>query len=208
MKKQILIVVTLLLLVVAFWGGRYWYQHKEPALSKESLQALSRPYAYVVGNPNAKVTIVEFFDPACGTCREFFPFVKNLMKQHPDQIKVALRYAPFHTDSYFVVQMLEASKYQNKYIETLELLYKYQSRWIRDHKVDIALVWPLLPEAGLNLEILQNDMKRPEVDAHIKQDIADTKTLGVMQTPEFFVNTKPLTQFGYKELQTLVESEL
>lgn len=51
-------------------------------------------------------------------------------------------------------------------------------------------------------------MKRPEIDAAIKQDIADGKTLGVNQTPDFFVNGKPLKKFGYKELQELIESEL
>ena len=208
MKKQTLIFITLAVLVAAFFGGRYWYQHKEATLSKESITALTRPYAYTLGNPNAKVNIVEFFDPACGTCREFYPFVKNIMKQNPDKIRLILRHAPFHTDSYYVVQMLEAAKYQNKYIETLEVLYKYQDKWTRNHKVNVALIWPLLPEAGLNIEKLQNDMKNPEVDARVKQDIADTKTLGVMQTPEFFVNGKGLKRFGYKELQTLIESEL
>ena len=208
MKKQTLIFITLAVLVAAFFGGRYWYQHKEATLSKESITALMRPYAHTLGNPNAKVNIVEFFDPACETCRDFYPFVKNIMKQNPDKIRLILRHAPFHTDSYYVVQMLEAAKYQNKYIETLEVLYKYQDKWTRNHKVNVALIWPLLPEAGLNIEKLQNDMKNPEVDARIKQDIADTKTLGVMQTPEFFVNGKGLKRFGYKELQTLIESEL
>lgn len=63
------------------------------------------------------------------------------MKAYPDKIKLVLRHAPFHTDSYYVVQMLEAAKYQNKYLETLDVLYKYQSKWTRNHKVNIELVW-------------------------------------------------------------------
>jgi len=55
---------------------------------------------------------------------------------------------------------------------------------------------------------LRDDMKKPEIDAIIKQDIADSKTLGVTKTPQFFVNGKPLIKFGYKELQELIESEL
>jgi 2-hydroxychromene-2-carboxylate isomerase len=65
-----------------------------------------------------------------------------------------------------------------------------------------------LPEAGIDIEKLKDDMKKPEIDALIKQDIADTKTLGVKATPEFFVNGKPLLKFGFKELQALIESEL
>lgn len=51
-------------------------------------------------------------------------------------------------------------------------------------------------------------MKKPEVEANVKQDIADVNALGIRQTPEFFVNGKPLKRFGYKELKELVESEL
>ncbi len=205
MKKQTLIFLTIVLLALAYFGGSYLYRNSDSTVSQPGL---IQPYAHVIGKENAKVTIVEFFDPACETCRDFYPFVKNIMKAYPDKIKLVLRHAPFHTDSYYVVQMLEAAKYQNKYLETLDVLYKYQSKWTRNHKVNIELVWPLLPEAGLDLEKLQEDMKKPEISERIKQDFADIKTLGVKQTPEFFVNGKPLKRFGYKELQELIESEL
>ena len=51
-------------------------------------------------------------------------------------------------------------------------------------------------------------MKKPEIEALIKQDLEDIKTLGIKATPEFFVNGKPLTKFGMKELQDLIESQL
>lgn len=208
MKKQIIIVVTLALLVVAFFGGRYWYQHQQTALPKDSVASLERPYAPTFGKANAKVTIVEFFDPACETCRAFYPYVKGFLKEHPDKIRLVLRHVPFHSGSDHVIRMLEASKLQDKYTQMLEVVYKYQDKWTINHKVDIALIWPLLPEAGIDVERLQNDMKKPEVEANVKQDIADVNALGIRQTPEFFVNGKPLKRFGYKELKELVESEL
>ena len=104
--------------------------------------------------------------------------------------------------------MIEAARLQGKYLEALEVIYKYQDKWASHHMPNIALIWGFLPEAGIDIEKLRDDMKKPEIDALIKQDIADTKTLGVKATPEFFVNGKPLIKFGYKELQTLIESEL
>ena len=208
MKKQTLIFVTLGIFALLYFGGSWLYKNTDSSISNEKNSALVRPYAPVIGKATAKTVIVEFFDPACETCRAFFPFVKNIMKQHPDKIKLVMRHAPFHTDSYYVVQMLEAAKFQNKYFETLEVLYKYQDKWTINHKVNIAPIWGFLGEAGLDIEKLRDDMKKPEVDANIKQDIEDTKTLNVMKTPEFFVNGKPLKRFGYKELQELIESEL
>ncbi len=208
MKKQTIILLSVAILALLYFGGSYFYKNMDTTPSAQANTTLVRPYAYVVGNPDAKTVVVEFFDPACETCRNFYPFVKDIMKANPNKIKLVLRHAPFHTDSYYVVQMLEAAKFQNKYLETLEVLYKYQSSWTRNHKVNVALVWPLLPEAGLDLEKLRDDMKRPEVAANIKQDMEDINTLGVMKTPDFFVNGKPLKRFGYQELKELIESEL
>lgn len=208
MKKQSLIALSIGVLALLYFGGSYLYKNASNSLSKEQNSALTRPYAFVLGNPNAKTVIVEFFDPACETCKSFFPFVKSIMKAHPEKIKLIFRHAPFHADSYYVVQMLEASKFQNKYLEALEVLYRYQDKWTFNHKVHVPPIWGFLEEAGIDIEKLRDDIKRAEIDANIKQDLADAKTLGVNKTPEFFVNGKPLLRFGYKELQTLIESEL
>jgi len=208
MKKQTLVIASLFTLVLLFVGGSYFYKNADHSIVGEKTSALMRPHAYVIGNPNAKTTIVEFFDPACETCKSFYPFVKNILKQNPDKIKIVLRYAPFHTDSYYVVAMIEAARLQGKYLEALEVIYKYQDKWASHHTPNIALIWGFLPEAGIDIEKLRDDMKKPEIDALIKQDIADTKVLGVKATPEFFVNGKPLIKFGFKELQALIESEL
>ncbi len=209
MNKQLLIASSLLLFVAFYFGGSYLYQKSNVSVSSDKQSALVRPTAFVLGNPDAKTTIVEFFDPACETCKSFYPFVKNILKQHPDKLKLVLRYAPFHTDSYYVVAMIEAARLQNKYLEALEVIYKYQDKWASHTGTpNIGLIWSFLPEAGIDVEQLKNDMKKPEIDAIIKQDIADTKTLGVRATPEFFVNAKPLVKFGKIELQALIDSEL
>lgn len=208
MKKRSIIIASLIALVLLFLGGSYLYKNADHSVTGEKTTALMRSHAFVIGNPNAKTTIVEFFDPACETCKSFYPFVKNILKQNPDKIKLVLRYAPFHKDSFYVVQMIEAARLQGKYLEALEVIYTYQNKWASHGTPNIGLIWTFLPEAGIDIEKLKEDIKRPEIEALIKQDIADTKTLGVMATPEFFVNGKQLKKFGYKELQELIESQL
>jgi protein-disulfide isomerase len=68
---------------------------------------LVRMHSPVFGPQNAPVTIVEFFDPACETCRAFYPIVKSLMAQYPDEVRLVIRYAPFHPGSDQVVKLLE-----------------------------------------------------------------------------------------------------
>ena len=51
-------------------------------------------------------------------------------------------------------------------------------------------------------------MNAPEIEKVIAQDQADADALNVMKTPGFFVNGKPLTSFGYRQLHQLVESQI
>jgi len=57
----------------------------------------------VFGPANAPVTIVEFFDPACETCRAFYPIVKDILAQYPSEVRLVIRYAPLHKGSDVVV---------------------------------------------------------------------------------------------------------
>ena len=79
-----------------------------------------RPHSPVFGNPAAKVTIVEFFDPSCETCRAFYPIVKGIVTSSFGQVRLVVRYAPLHKGSDTAVKILEAARQQGKYWEAVE----------------------------------------------------------------------------------------
>jgi len=170
--------------------------------------ALVRFHSPSFGDPGAKVHIVEFFDPACETCRAFYPFVKDLMDRNPGRIRLSLRYTPFHKGSDEVVRMLEGARRQGKYREALEALLAAQAQWTISHVARPELAWPVLERAGLEMARLKADMQSPDIDQVIRQDMQDAVKLNVTKTPEFFVNGRPLPRFGYEELQQLVQTAL
>lgn len=170
--------------------------------------ALERAHAPALGAQDARVHIVEFLDPACETCRSFYPFVKELMAAAPGRIRLSVRYAPLHEGSDEVVRMLEAAKLQGKFWETLEAVFAAQEQWAINHRAHPELVWNFIGNIGLNLEKLKADMRSPAVEEVIRQDIQDGRTVNVQATPEFFVNGRPLPSFGYDPLQALVAEEL
>jgi len=207
MKKPVFIVSAVLLLL-AFVLGTYAYKSEkfdQSAKVAEQNQAfLAREHSPKLGSAEAKVNLVEFFDPACGTCREFYPLVKDLMKANRDKIRLSLRYAPFHAGSDNVVKILEAARKQDKFWQTLEAVLAAQPYWAPNHKADLELLWPQLGNLGLDLERIKHDMYTPEIEHVITQDLADAKALNVTMTPEFFVNGRPLPDFGYDQLKKLV----
>jgi protein-disulfide isomerase len=169
---------------------------------------LVRMHSPTLGNADAPVVIVEFLDPACETCRAFYPVVKKLMSDNPGRIRLVLRYTPFHKGSDKVVAMLEAARKQGKFWPALEALLATQGDWAPHHTAQADLAWRHLEGLGLDLGQMRADMASPGVAQVIAQDLADGRALDVTMTPEFFVNGRPLPSFGYEQLRTLVEAAL
>lgn len=212
MKQSHFTLIALLLMVIAFIGAALFYDAGEQKAQVERASsnsaALVKDYSVKVGNPAAKVTLVEFFDPACGTCARFHPFVKQLMQHHSDRLKLVMRYAPFHQGSDRMVAMLEAARKQDKFWHVLELMYATQQQWTINHVAQPDIFWGLIDQAGVDKERLKQDMSDPAIGKRIQQDLADGKLLGANKTPTFLVNGKHLPSFGFEQLKTLVDAEV
>jgi protein-disulfide isomerase len=212
MKQQHWVLLAGLLLLGGFAVAAYLYDRQQveerDALAQQHAEALIRDYSPRLGNPEAKVTIVEFFDPACETCKAFHPLVKQLMASYPDQVNLVLRYAAFHPGSDTVVKMLEAARLQGKYWETLEATLDAQPAWAAHGNPQPDRLWMRLGRTGLDFKKAREEMASTEIARRLAQDMADVKTMQVTKTPTFFVNGKPLPRFGYEQLQQLVRSEV
>ncbi len=212
MKQKHLFIVALVALLVVFAGGAFYYsaqqQDTASTLADANRAALMRMHSPSLGPAAAPVVIVEFLDPACETCSAFYPLVKEMMASNPDQIRLVLRYAPFHNGSDKVVAVLEAARKQGKLWPALEALLATQADWSPHHTPQVARVWKHLEGLGLDFDQMAIDINAPEIAQVIAQDLADAQTLNVTKTPEFFVNGKPLPSFGYKQLQQLVDDAL
>ncbi|MDP1899214.1 MAG: thioredoxin domain-containing protein [Rubrivivax sp.] len=210
--RRNLFIGALVALLVAFVAATLIYKKEKVQSSQLAAAshppALTREQAPTFGNADAKVHIVEFFDPACETCAVFFPHVKKMLSANPDRIRLSVRHVPFHKGSDQVVRVLEAARKQAKYLPTLEALYASQPRWAVQHEARMDQVWEALGGLGLDLDRLRNDMQAPEISQRMAQDMEDARVLGVTKTPEFFVNGRPLPSFGLEQLKSLVNEEL
>jgi protein-disulfide isomerase len=211
-SRKLTVALILGVVLVAFAFGVYHYQRsvQNAQMEKVSQQAarLVRMHSPVFGPQGAPVTIVEFFDPACETCRAFYPVVKDLLAQYPDDVRLVIRYAPFHQGSDQVVKLLEAAKRQNKYTPVLEAVLAAQPQWADHGQPNIGLAFKVAEQAGLDLEKAMVDVQKPEIEAVLKQDVEDLTALEVTRTPTFFVNGRGLPSFGREQLTALVAEEV
>jgi protein-disulfide isomerase len=162
----------------------------------------------VMGPVSAPVTIVEFFDPSCEACRAFYPLVKQMMTQTGNDVRLVLRYTVFHEGSDDAVRILEAARKQNLFEPVLEAILEQQPVWADHGKPDLEKAWQIAAMAGLDVEQGKKDAASPAIDNILAQDMADVQANNVKQTPTFFVNEKPLTEFSPQGLFTMLKAEI
>jgi protein-disulfide isomerase len=210
--KKIIVIGLVAVVTLFFYLGMNAYKSRvqttQDVQVKTEQVRLVRMHSPVFGPQNAPVTIVEFFDPACETCRAFYPIVKSLMAKYPNDVRLVLRYAPFHKGSDQVIKLLESSKTQGKYQTVLEAVLAAQPSWADHGQSNIENAFKAAEQAGLDLSKARKDIENTGMQAVLQQDIEDLTALQVTQTPTFFVNGRSLPSFGPDQLATLVAEEV
>lgn len=198
---------------LAMFGGGAWYLRQQQEAEAEAAataavaqnpEALIRPYSPILGPAEAPVTLVEFFDPSCEACRAFHPVIEDLRRQYPTQLRIVLRYTPFHEGSDEAVRILEAARRQDKFEPVLDALFEKQPEWAIHGAPDLDRAWRIAGAVGLDLERAQSDRLHPDTTAILNQDVADLQELGVRATPTFFLDGRPLTNPNFDALRDAV----
>lgn len=211
-KKIISLVAVSIALIGLFIFGAKFYQNKEAErlsfIAKDNFRTFVPDHAMRKGNSEAKVYVVEFFDPECESCREFHPYMHSFMSDYDGKIQWVMRYAPFHGNSIMAVKILEAARMQNKYWEALEIMFQHQPEWGNHHHPRPELIWEYLPRLGIDIEEVKKNMDDVKIQTLITQDIHDGKSLNVRGTPTFFVNGKLVEEFGPDHLKIAIDEAI
>lgn len=212
MNRRTLVAATVVVAVAIFATAAFIYKRNadEQVAAAQRAELLIRPYSPISGPTGAPVTIVEFFDPSCGTCRAFYPIVKQIMREYPRQVRVVTRYVSFHNGSEQVNRILAAAKLQGVLEPVTEAILVAQPEWSAHggKAPNLNRALQIAVSAGLDAAQARRDMSKPEVSNALNQDMADAQAVGANQTPTFFVNGRPLPSFGVDQLFALVKEEV
>jgi len=212
-QKFLIIGVVALSLAVFIFGANYYRKmENESRASQNSVlpdnSLLIKDTSPSIGPSIAKVTLVEFLDPECESCRMMHPVIKNILKDYENKIRYVLRYMPFHANSAIAASWLEATRDQNKFWESLDILFLKQPEWGDHHSPKPELIPQFLKEIGVDIESANIARSNPEIQARIEQDKKDGLALGVGGTPTYFVNGHMLLELGEFQLKGLINEEL
>ncbi|MEA2091707.1 MAG: DsbA family protein [Campylobacterota bacterium] len=163
---------------------------------------------HVWGNPDAKVTIVEYSEFECPYCGRHWPTMKQIKANYGDQVQVVFRHFPlgFHANAKPAAKASECASDQGKFWEMYDKLFEAANV---QRLGEEGLYTTLATELGLDLTVFNNCMAATTHDAGIQADMDSGTDLGVTGTPGTFVNDKLVSgAFPYDYFADIIDEEL
>ena len=135
-----------------------------------------------IGNVDASITVVEFFDYQCPFCKRLAPNLDRVL-EGDDDIRVVFKEFPvFGEESTLAARAALASRNQGMYHDYHLALMKNRGR------LSERVVMRLAERVGLDMDQLRADMESPEIQSALQANFQLAQRLGVRGTPSFIIN--------------------
>jgi protein-disulfide isomerase len=182
-------------------------------LSDENWKAVQENPAGVVGNKNAKVTIVEFTDYQCPFCsRHYNNTHKALKEKYIDTGKVKIIFKdqalPFHANAKAAAQAARCAGDQGKFEAMHDALFEKQTEWSNLASADaVKKFGEYAQTAGMNSDALTKCINDGKYVKAVEADSAlgVKPEIGAGGTPTFFIEKQPIV--GAQDL-SVFEAEI
>jgi hypothetical protein len=135
-----------------------------------------------VGNPDADVVIVEFFDYNCGYCKKALSDVQTIIKED-DNVRFVFKEMPILSPaSRDAAKWALAANKQGKYFEYhVGLMNMSGAKSVNNLE-------KLAKDLGLDVDQMKKDANDPETDAMIDKNLLVSQELGIRGTPAFIID--------------------
>lgn len=163
-------------------------------------KALETPYASAwAGNPNGDVTMVVFYDYACGFCRRSLPDIEKLLAEDKN-LKVVFRELPILSDdSAKASHAALAAAEQGKFKAFHDALFE-------TGRPTAANVVKVQKQLGIDLAKSTAAAASPAVKREIDSNVELARTLRFTGTPSWVIGDQVLNgAIGYANLKKAIE---
>ncbi len=164
-------------------------QERQRVLRSEAIRAnlaqlTQDPASPVGGNPQGKVTIVEFFDYQCGYCKRQVGELKKLLQGDAD-VRLVYKDLPIlGPPSVFAARAALAAWKQGKHEALHEALMAISEPLTEE------LVLKAAGQSGLDTARLEKDMADPSVSEALDRNFQLQRALNIEGTPALIVGTE------------------
>jgi protein-disulfide isomerase len=160
----------------------------------------------VLGNPDAKVTVVQFSDFECPYCARSAPLLRRLLEDYGDDVRLVYKHFPlsFHAHARPAAIASLAAQEQDGFWEMHDALFRQAGR------LQPAEFPALAEEVGLDADRFRRDVesKWKEYQSRIDSDYALGLKVDVRGTPSLFVNGRKVRPGTLERIRARIDAEL
>jgi len=178
-------------------------QQQRATIRANTATLFNSPHQVVLGNPNGKIEMVEFFDYNCGFCKHALPDMVKLLDTNHD-IKFVLKEFPVLGEgSVEAAKVAVAARMQDpkKYMQFHQKLLGGRGA------ADKARALAVAREVGFDVARIERDMASEEVKTTIAEDMKLADALGINGTPSYVVGEDLVVgAVGFDELKKKIDA--
>lgn len=166
-------------------------------------QIYSAPYQIVIGNPDADIKIVEFFDYNCGFCQRALTDMEIMLQDNPN-LKFVLKEFPVLGEG-----SLEASRVSMAFSKLMpERIVEFHKELLSMAGLkDGARAMQLAVKMGANEADINAEMENPKIIETIQGTYELANNLGVTGTPSYIIeNEVVFGAVGHDQLDAKIKS--
>lgn len=163
----------------------------------------SSPNQMIIGNPDAKLTVVEFFDYNCGFCKRALDDMDRIIEANPD-VKFVMKEFPVLGQA-----SLRAHQVSLGMIRLYPDLYPEFHRQLlgADGQKDGELALKIAEELGADRQKLEAEAGKPSINDAVREVYQIADGLGITGTPSYVVGDKVVFgAVGYESLMADIEN--
>jgi len=159
-----------------------------------------------IGNPNAKVVIIEFGCYSCHYTKEAEATVKKVLKKYDNKILYVYKDFPLsitHANALPSAEAAHCALDQGKYWEYRDYLFANQQQQLTEDLVAYA------SDLGLDINKFSQCLIGGKYTSKINETYNEGLESGITVTPTFFINNQTLVGAkDYKEFKKIINKEL
>ncbi|MEL7428832.1 MAG: DsbA family protein [Pseudomonadota bacterium] len=174
-------------------------------IKQEQEMLFNSPYQIEFGNPDAAVTIVEFFDYNCGFCQRAMADMEQILESDSENVRFVLKEFPVLGE-----QSIEASRVSLAFAQLApEKIGEFHTTLLsQDGIKDGEMALQLAVALGANEDEMRGEMEKPYIIDALTEVYRVAEDLGVTGTPSYIVGENVVFgAVGYEQLKQEIEKQ-
>ena len=168
---------------------------------------------FVIGNEDAKITIIEYASLSCSHCADFHVnTLETLKKEYIDtgKVKMVFRDYPFNYPALLGSMVLRCIPENYRY-DYMNALFKLQPDWVnKKNKKTIQELYKIMQSGGMTKEEYDACIYNTELENEILEGVMEAQNqFNIKSTPSFIINGKLIEgNKSIKEFRQIIDKIL